>query len=107
VTDLPLEGESVVGCQLFGGRHSFDGTNDWWANGCRRTAARRWRHGTREAEGLEAFVDVNPISILAAASRSLMEGQPDGVAILVSLAVAAVPAAVFLPTTTTRLYRSR
>ncbi|SNR23668.1 ABC transporter permease [Blastococcus mobilis] len=55
---------------------------------------------------LEAFVDVNPISILATASRSLMQGQPDGTAIVVSLAVAAGLAAVFLPITT-RLYRSR
>jgi ABC-2 type transport system permease protein len=55
---------------------------------------------------LEAFVDVNPISILATASRSLMTGQPDGEAIAVSLAVAAVLALVFLPLTT-RLYRSR
>jgi ABC-2 type transport system permease protein len=55
---------------------------------------------------LEAFVEVNPISILATASRSLMEGHPDGEAIVVSLVVAAVLAAVFLPITT-RLYRSR
>jgi ABC-2 type transport system permease protein len=55
---------------------------------------------------LEAFVDVNPISILSTASRSLMDGEPDTTAILVSLAVAAVLAAVFLPITT-RLYRSR
>jgi ABC-2 type transport system permease protein len=55
---------------------------------------------------LEAFVDVNPISILATASRSLMQGQPDAEAIVVSLVVAAVLALVFLPLTT-RLYRSR
>ena len=55
---------------------------------------------------LEAFVNVNPVSILATASRSLMDGDPDGPAILISLAVAAVLAAVFLPITT-RLYRSR
>ena len=55
---------------------------------------------------LEAFVEVNPISVLATASRSLMAGEPDGVAIVVSLAVAAGLAAVFLPLTT-RLYRSR
>jgi ABC-2 type transport system permease protein len=35
-----------------------------------------------------------------------MEGRPDGVAITVSLAVAAGLAAVFMPLTT-RLYRSR
>ena len=55
---------------------------------------------------LEAFVHVNPISILATASRSLMAGRPDGEAIAVSLAVAAALALVFLPITT-RLYRSR
>ena len=55
---------------------------------------------------LEAFVDVNPISVLATASRSLMAGTPDGTAIAVSLAVAAALAGVFLPVTT-RLYRSR
>jgi ABC-2 type transport system permease protein len=55
---------------------------------------------------LESFVHVNPISVLATASRSLMAGAPDGAAILVSLAVAAALAAVFLPLTT-RLYRSR
>lgn len=55
---------------------------------------------------LEAFVDVNPISVLATASRSLMAGEPDGVAVVVSLVVAAGLAAVFLPLTT-RLYRSR
>ena len=55
---------------------------------------------------LEAFVQVNPISVLATASRSLMAGTPDGTAIAVSLAVAAALAAVFLPVTT-RLYRSR
>ena len=55
---------------------------------------------------LEAFVEVNPISVLATASRSLMAGSPDGTAIVVSLVVAAALAAVFLPVTT-RLYRSR
>jgi len=55
---------------------------------------------------LQAFVAVNPISILATASRSLMAGEPDAAAILVSLAVAGALAAVFLPITT-RLYRSR
>jgi ABC-2 type transport system permease protein len=53
---------------------------------------------------LEAFVEVNPISTLATACRSLMAGQPDGSAIVVSLVVAATLAAVFLPLTT-RLYR--
>jgi ABC-2 type transport system permease protein len=55
---------------------------------------------------LQAFVEVNPISVLATASRSLMAGQPDGEAIAISLAVAAALALVFLPLTT-RLYRSR
>ena len=55
---------------------------------------------------LQAFVDVNPISVLATASRSLMAGSPDETAITVSLAVAAALAGVFLPVTT-RLYRSR
>ena len=55
---------------------------------------------------LEAFVEVNPISVLATASRSLMAGTPDGTAIAVSLAVAAALTAVFLPVTT-RLYRGR
>jgi ABC-2 type transport system permease protein len=55
---------------------------------------------------LQAFVDVNPITILATASRSLMAGEPDGEAILISLAIAAVLATVFMPLTT-RLYRSR
>ena len=55
---------------------------------------------------LRAFVDVNPISILATASRSLMEGRPDVEAILISLVVAAALAAIFVPITT-RLYRSR
>jgi ABC-2 type transport system permease protein len=55
---------------------------------------------------LEAFVDVNPISILATASRGLMEGNADGTDILISLAVAAALTAVFAPLTT-RLYRTR
>ncbi|SES81477.1 ABC transporter permease [Geodermatophilus poikilotrophus] len=55
---------------------------------------------------LQVFVEVNPISVLATASRSLMAGDPDGTAIAVSLAVAAALTAVFLPVTT-RLYRSR
>jgi ABC-2 type transport system permease protein len=55
---------------------------------------------------LQAFVDVNPISILATACRSLMDGTPDGEAITISLLVAAALAAIFLPITT-RLYRSR
>jgi ABC-2 type transport system permease protein len=56
--------------------------------------------------GLEAFVDVNPISILATASRGLMEGNAEAGDILIVLAVAAALTAVFLPLTT-RLYRTR
>jgi ABC-2 type transport system permease protein len=55
---------------------------------------------------LQAFVEINPISILATASRSLMQGRPDVEAIVISLVVAAVLALIFLPITT-RLYRSR
>lgn len=53
---------------------------------------------------LEAFVDVNPISILATASRGLMEGNADAGDIATVLAVAAALTAVFAPLTT-RLYR--
>jgi ABC-2 type transport system permease protein len=55
-------------------------------------------------DGLEDFVDVNPISILATASRGLMEGNVDGGDIAVVLATAAVLTAIFAPITT-RLYR--
>jgi ABC-2 type transport system permease protein len=54
--------------------------------------------------GLEAFVDVNPISILATASRGLMEGDAAAGDIAVVLGVAAALTLVFLPITT-RLYR--
>jgi ABC-2 type transport system permease protein len=53
---------------------------------------------------LQAFVDVNPISILATASRGLMEGRAEAGDITVVLAVAAALTAVFAPLTT-RLYR--
>jgi len=53
---------------------------------------------------LESFVNVNPISILADASRGLMEGNTEGTDIAVVLAVAAGLTAVFAPLTT-RLYR--
>ena len=53
---------------------------------------------------LEAFVDVNPVSLLATASRGLMEGDVQAGEIGVVLAVAAVLTAVFLPLTT-HLYR--
>jgi ABC-2 type transport system permease protein len=53
---------------------------------------------------LEAFVDVNPISILATASRGLMEGDAAVSDIAIVLATAAALTAVFAPLTT-RLYR--
>jgi ABC-2 type transport system permease protein len=53
---------------------------------------------------LEAFVNVNPISILATASRGLMEGTASAGDIGIVLAVAAALTAVFAPLTT-RLYR--
>jgi ABC-2 type transport system permease protein len=55
---------------------------------------------------LEWFVSVNPISILADASRGLMEGGAQGSDIAISLAVAAALTLIFAPLTT-RLYRSR
>lgn len=56
--------------------------------------------------GLKAFVDVNPISILATASRGLMEGTAETGDIAIVLATAAVLTAVFAPLTT-HLYHSR
>ena len=53
---------------------------------------------------LKGFVDVNPISILATASRGLMEGNAETGDIVVVLAVAALLTAVFAPLTTA-LYR--
>ena len=53
---------------------------------------------------LEAFVNVNPISTLASASRGLMEGNVDGSDIAVVLAVATAITLVFAPLTS-RLYR--
>jgi ABC-2 type transport system permease protein len=55
---------------------------------------------------LEAFVNINPISILATASRGLMEGTAAAGDIAIVLATAAALTAVFAPLTT-RLYRSR
>ena len=55
---------------------------------------------------LEAFVDVNPISILATASRGLMAGNAETTDIAIVLAVAAALTAVFAPLTT-RLYRKK
>ena len=56
--------------------------------------------------GLEAFVNINPISVLATASRGLMEGDVDGSDIAIVLGVAALLTAIFAPITT-RLYRKR
>jgi ABC-2 type transport system permease protein len=56
--------------------------------------------------GLEAFVNVNPISILADCSRDLMSGTVDGGDIAIVLGTAALLTAVFMPLTT-RLYRTR
>jgi ABC-2 type transport system permease protein len=53
---------------------------------------------------LEAFVNVNPISVLATASRGLMEGNVDVADIAIVLATATALTAVFAPLTT-RLYR--
>ena len=55
---------------------------------------------------LEAFVNVNPISILADASRGLMEGDAQAGDIMISLGTAAALTAIFAPLTT-RLYRTR
>ena len=57
-------------------------------------------------DALKAFVDVNPISILATASRGLMEGTASSGDILTVLVIGAVIAAVFAPLTA-RLYRSK
>jgi len=53
---------------------------------------------------LRGFVDVNPISILATASRGLMEGTARTRDVVVVLLVAAALTAVFAPLTS-RLYR--
>ena len=55
---------------------------------------------------LESFVNVNPISILATASRGLMDGNADATDIMIVLGVAVALTAIFMPITT-RLYRSR
>jgi ABC-2 type transport system permease protein len=57
-------------------------------------------------KGLEAFVDVNPISQLVTGARGLMDGTANTGDIVLVLAIAAAIAAVFAPLTT-RLYRSR
>ncbi|RHW23432.1 ABC transporter permease [Nocardioides immobilis] len=55
---------------------------------------------------LKAFVDANPISILASASRGLMEGNVESADIAVVLGTAALLTALFAPLTT-HLYRTR
>jgi ABC-2 type transport system permease protein len=55
---------------------------------------------------LEAFVDVNPISHVATASRGLMGGTAETQSILVALATAAGLTAVFAPLTA-RLYHRK
>ena len=55
---------------------------------------------------LEAFVNVNPISILATASRGLMEGDVDAGDLGIVLGTAVALTAVFMPLTT-HLYRTR
>jgi ABC-2 type transport system permease protein len=56
--------------------------------------------------GLEAFVEVNPISHLVDAVRGLMEGTASAGDIGLTLAIAAALTAVFAPLTV-RLYRTR
>ncbi|MDQ3607722.1 MAG: ABC transporter permease [Actinomycetota bacterium] len=56
--------------------------------------------------GLQAFVEVNPISHLVTASRDLMDGTIASGSIVIALATAAALTAVFAPITTC-LYRSR
>ncbi len=53
--------------------------------------------------GLEAFVDLNPVSTLATASRGLMEGNAEAGDIAIVFAVAAALTAIFSPLTM-RLY---
>ena len=55
---------------------------------------------------LEAFVNANPISVLATVSRGLMDGTASAGDIGIVLATAAALTAVFAPLTT-HLYRSR
>ena len=57
-------------------------------------------------DGLEAFVNANPVSILATCSRGLMEGNADAGDIAIVLGTAAALTAVFAPLTS-RLYGSR
>jgi ABC-2 type transport system permease protein len=54
--------------------------------------------------GLEAFVEVNPISHLVEATRELMAGTADAAGVLLVLGESALLALIFAPLTT-RLYR--
>jgi len=56
--------------------------------------------------GLEAFVDINPISHLVTATRALMDGAVAGLDLGVALGTAAVLTGVFAPLTT-YLYRRK
>jgi ABC-2 type transport system permease protein len=56
--------------------------------------------------GLEAFVNANPVSVLATCSRGLMEGNADAGDIAIVLGTAVALTAVFAPLTI-RLYRTR
>ena len=65
------------------------------------------RFGPRVAPAaLEAFVNVNPISILADASRGLMAGDVDMADIGIVFGTAVALTAIFMPLTT-HLYRTR
>lgn len=55
-------------------------------------------------KGLEAFVDINPISWVVTANRGLMDGTAESGDLLIVLAAAVVLTAVFAPLTS-RLYR--
>jgi ABC-2 type transport system permease protein len=55
--------------------------------------------------GLKAIANANPVSVLATASRGLMEGDAAGGDIAIVLAVAAGLTAVFAPLTTRLYYR--
>ena len=56
--------------------------------------------------GLEAFVEVNPISFVVSANRGLMDGTTQASDIMLVLATAVVLTAVFVPLTS-RLYRKK
>ena len=56
--------------------------------------------------GLEAFVEINPISFVVTANRGLMDGTAEAGDILLVLATAAILTAVFVPLTSW-LYRKK